>query len=129
MQDRFQDSRVLVTAGASGIGRAIAMAFASEGAMIHIVDIDPDAIDRFRQLTGKYQSVETSMADVSDETAVQSVFELQREKFGGIDILINCAGIKGPLAQWKNYYWSTGSAVWKSIYSLHFFVANMRFRR
>lgn len=87
--------RVLVTAGASGIGAAIASAFAETGAGIHICDIDDVALAAFRK---GFPSCQATKADVADEKQVASMFEIQRAKFGGLDVLINCAGIAGPTA-------------------------------
>ncbi|MFY9675820.1 MAG: SDR family oxidoreductase [Terriglobales bacterium] len=87
--------RVLVTAGASGIGAAIASAFAETGAKIHICDIDDAALAACQKLCPCYQ---VSKADVADEEQVAALFETQRKKFGGLDVLINCAGIAGPTA-------------------------------
>jgi NAD(P)-dependent dehydrogenase (short-subunit alcohol dehydrogenase family) len=87
--------RVLVTAGASGIGAAIATAFAETGAKIHICDIDETALATFQK---SLPCCRASKADVADEGQVASIFEIQRKKFGGLDVLINCAGIAGPTA-------------------------------
>ena len=87
--------RVLVTAGASGIGAAIASAFAETKAKIHICDIDDAALAAFQK---SFPSCYASRADVADEQQVASIFETQRRKFGGLDVLINCAGIAGPTA-------------------------------
>jgi len=87
--------RVLVTAGASGIGAAIATAFAETGAKIHICDIDDAALAAFRK---SHPCSQASKADVADEKQVASIFETQRKKFGGLDVLVNCAGIAGPTA-------------------------------
>lgn len=85
--------RVLITAGASGIGAAIAAAFAETGAVIHICDIDDHAMAAFRR---SFPSDEATNADVGNEEQVASIFEKQRARFGGLDVLINCAGIPGP---------------------------------
>jgi NAD(P)-dependent dehydrogenase (short-subunit alcohol dehydrogenase family) len=87
--------RVLVTAGASGIGAAIASAFAETGGKIHICDIDDAALAALQKSSPNWQA---SKADVADEMQVASLFEIQREKFGGLDVLVNCAGIAGPTA-------------------------------
>ena len=105
--NRFVDQRVLVTAGVSGIGRAIAEAFAVEGAAVHVVDIDSAAINTFKSQAPDH--IDATEADVSDETAVKKVFIEQQKRFRGIDVLVNCAGIKGPtelvenieLADWQ----------------------------
>lgn len=87
--------RVLVTAGASGIGSVIASAFAEAGGKIHICDIDDAALCAFQKALPNAQA---SKADVADEKQVASLFKIQREKFGGLDVLVNCAGIAGPTA-------------------------------
>jgi NAD(P)-dependent dehydrogenase (short-subunit alcohol dehydrogenase family) len=85
--------RVLVTAGASGIGAAIVSAFVETGAGIHICDIDEAALTASRQ---NLPSCLATRADVADERQVTAMFETQRARFGGLDVLINCAGIAGP---------------------------------
>jgi NAD(P)-dependent dehydrogenase (short-subunit alcohol dehydrogenase family) len=87
--------RVLVTAGASGIGAAIASAFSETGAKIHICDIDDAALAAYQK---SHPCSQASHADVADEKQVTSIFEAQRKKFGGLDVLVNCAGIAGPTA-------------------------------
>jgi NAD(P)-dependent dehydrogenase (short-subunit alcohol dehydrogenase family) len=87
--------RVLVTAGASGIGAVIAAAFAETGANLHICDIDDTALAAFKK---RFPSAEITRADVADEAQVVKLFETQRSRFGGLDVLINCAGIAGPTA-------------------------------
>jgi len=87
--------RVLVTAGASGIGASIASAFAEAGAEIHICDIDDAALAEFQR---SLPSCVATHADVADATQVAALFEAQADKFGGLDVLVNCAGIAGPTA-------------------------------
>lgn len=97
-QDRLyppRGLRVLVTAGASGIGASIASAFAETGAEIHICDIDEKALDAFRECS---PSCEATHADVADAAQVAALFETQRARYGGLDVLVNCAGIAGPTA-------------------------------
>lgn len=88
--------RVLVTAGAGGIGRAIAGTFADAGARVHICDVDTAAIAEFSKL---YPDVTTSVTDVSDPAAVEKLFDDVRKHLGGLDVLINNAGIAGPTAK------------------------------
>ncbi|MGD0737739.1 MAG: SDR family oxidoreductase [Terracidiphilus sp.] len=87
--------RVLVTAGASGIGAVIASAFSEVGAEIHVCDIDDAALAVFQQ---RFPSCQATHADVADERQVAALFETQRDRFNGLDVLINCAGIAGPTA-------------------------------
>jgi NAD(P)-dependent dehydrogenase (short-subunit alcohol dehydrogenase family) len=85
--------RVLVTAGAAGIGKAIAEAFLEADARVHICDVSQAAIDTFREL---HPDVGASLADVSDEPAVDRMFDEAQGTLGGLDVLINNAGIAGP---------------------------------
>ena len=85
--------RVLVTAGASGIGLAIAEAFATDGARVHVGDVDADAL---RRATAASERISGSVCDVSDPDAVQRMFADVEETLGGLDVLVNNAGIAGP---------------------------------
>lgn len=85
--------RVLVTAGAAGIGATIARAFHEAGAHVHVCDIDRAAIDHF---TANTPGVTASMADASVAHEVDLVFDDVRATLGGLDILVNNAGIAGP---------------------------------
>lgn len=87
--------RVLVTAGASGIGSAIAAAFVETGARVHICDMDETALAAFR---ARFPAVQATRADVANEKQVAALFEIQGAQFGGLDVLVNCAGIAGPTA-------------------------------
>ena len=85
--------RVLVTAGASGIGLEIARAFIREGAQVHICDLDEE---RLAALPGSDPEVTASRCDVSDRAQVAQLFEEALGRLGGLDALINNAGIAGP---------------------------------
>ncbi len=90
------DLRVLITAGAAGIGSAIAGAFAQSGARVHVVDVDGSAIAALSDSSPWADGAVLSVADVSEETQVKKVMEIQRESLAGLDVLVNCAGVKGP---------------------------------
>lgn len=85
--------RVLVTAGAAGIGAAIARAFHEAGARVHVCDIDRAALDR---LGAERPGITTSMADAAVAADVDNVFDDVRATLGGLDVLVNNAGIAGP---------------------------------
>lgn len=85
--------RVLVTAGASGIGAAVARAFAAAGAHVHVCDIDRSALDR---LATETPGITSSMADVAIEKDVDLVFDDVLGTLGGLDVLVNNAGVAGP---------------------------------
>jgi len=88
--------RVLVTAGAGGIGLAIARAFAAEGAKVHICDVDEIALSA---LKSSDPDLSQTPCDVSDRAAVQRLFADVTAKLGGLDALINNAGVAGPTAK------------------------------
>jgi NAD(P)-dependent dehydrogenase (short-subunit alcohol dehydrogenase family) len=88
--------RVLITAGASGIGRAIAEAFAAEGARIWVADIDGATLATCPAEWGR------DTLDVADESAVADLFGRLRGEWGGLDVLCANAGIAGPTATVEN---------------------------
>ena len=91
---KFNDKRVLITGGASGIGRIMgAMALEKGAAALVIWDINQENIDStIAELTTKGKVVGYRV-DISDEQAVISAAKVVKEQVGDIDILINCAGI------------------------------------
>jgi NAD(P)-dependent dehydrogenase (short-subunit alcohol dehydrogenase family) len=94
MQISCEGQRAVVTAGGSGIGRVISETLAANGAAVFTCDIAPDMVADVR--TEKIGAIE---ADVSDPTAVDRLFGAAVEAMGGVDILINNAGIAGPTAR------------------------------
>jgi NAD(P)-dependent dehydrogenase (short-subunit alcohol dehydrogenase family) len=85
--------RVLVTAGASGIGRVLAESFVEAGARVHICDISDDAL---LEVAKTHPDWGVSWCDVSDEAQVAQLFKEVKNQLGGLDVLINNAGIAGP---------------------------------
>ena len=104
--------RVIVTAGAAGIGRVIVEALHTYGAHIHVCDIDADAI---ADLNSSLPEVGTTVADVADANQVDQFFTEAESHLGGLDVLVNNAGIAGPTAsidaispeEWKEPWQST----------------------
>src|SRR5581483_7824990 len=90
MDLNIQGLRVLVTAGANGIGREIAKRFLDEGARVHVCDVDDKA------LGGLSISVTSSKADVANRDDVERLFRDAQKSLGGLDVLVNNAGIAGP---------------------------------
>jgi NAD(P)-dependent dehydrogenase (short-subunit alcohol dehydrogenase family) len=88
--------RVLVTAGANGIGAVIARAFHEAGSHVHVCDIDRSALDR---LATDAPGISSSMADASIAGDVDLVFDDVRGTLGGLDVLVNNAGIAGPTGE------------------------------
>jgi NAD(P)-dependent dehydrogenase (short-subunit alcohol dehydrogenase family) len=93
MELGLRNRRVLVTAGANGIGRVIAEKFLAEGARVAICDVDEAALAD----CGKQMPALLSMhADVARSADVARLFERIEAVFGGLDVLVNNAGISGP---------------------------------
>ena len=84
--------RVLVTAGGAGIGRVIADTFLEHGAKVHVCDVDEKALKSLGTITH-------SVADVAKLADVDRLFEEVTKKLGGLDVLVNNAGIAGPTAR------------------------------
>ena len=82
----IRDLRVLVTAGASGIGLATAHAFLREGARVHVCDVDESGLSPLRGAMG------ATVCDVSSPAAVATLFEDVQRSLGGLDALVNIAG-------------------------------------
>lgn len=87
--------RVLVTAGASGIGRAIAQAFAAGGARVHVCDLNEAALNEVRSAI---PGVSTSLCDIGKRAEVERMVAEAAAALGGLDVLVNNAGISGPTA-------------------------------
>ena len=114
---------VLITAGASGIGRAVADCFAESGYDVHVCDINSDLIDAIseedNQITG-------SICDVSDPDQVKQLIDQLLKKSSGFDVLVNNAGIQGGNAQIEDIELST----WKktldvNLSGMFYFIKNL----
>jgi NAD(P)-dependent dehydrogenase (short-subunit alcohol dehydrogenase family) len=88
--------RVLVTAGAAGIGLAIAKTFVAHGARAHICDVDDGALARTKN---ELPGVTQTKADVASRADVERLFADATRSLGGLDVLVNNAGIAGPTAK------------------------------
>ena len=94
MAMRFLGKRVAVTGAASGIGAAIAQGFAEEGAKVALLDLDVARVKDVAAEKKKSHACCTGLyIDVADKSSVDSAFAAVEEAFGGIDILVCCAGI------------------------------------
>lgn len=89
----FRNRRVLITAGASGIGLAMAHAFEDAGYKIWVADLDREALARCPEIWNR------SHGDISDEKFVGSLFSEIESKWRGLDVLCANAGIAGPTAK------------------------------
>ena len=98
MELGLRDARVLVTGGASNIGRGIVHAFASEGSRIVICDVDGAQAEKVRSeaLELGAPSVEVAATDLTRPGASQAAVDLAVEAWGGLDVLVNNAGWSVP---------------------------------
>ena len=85
MAGRLQGKLALVTAAGQGIGRAIAEAFASEGARVLATDVDGTKLDGIK-------SAKRLKLDVRSTAAIEALANEIAVEFGGLDVLVNCAG-------------------------------------
>ncbi|NLZ12092.1 MAG: SDR family NAD(P)-dependent oxidoreductase, partial [Alcaligenaceae bacterium] len=85
--------RVLITAGASGIGLAIARAFHARGARVYVCDIDEAAL---AALQTALPGVHTALCDIGSRAEIEKMVPDAAVRLGGIDVLVNNAGIPGP---------------------------------
>jgi NAD(P)-dependent dehydrogenase (short-subunit alcohol dehydrogenase family) len=93
---RMDGKRVVVTAGAQGIGLVIAKTFVEAGAEVHICDVNEEALAAARK---SMPGVTASVTDVSNEAQVDAMFAEVKSRWNTLDAIINNAGIAGPTAK------------------------------
>ncbi|MBG0857198.1 glucose 1-dehydrogenase [Streptomyces spinoverrucosus] len=108
--NHFSERSVLVTGGGSGIGRAVALAFAAEGARVVVAGRGRAALDETVALVREAGG--TAVAEVADVTradAVEALVDAVVERFGSLDVAVNNAGVfrGGPLAELSEEDWRT----------------------
>jgi len=91
--------RVVVTAGGGGIGLIIAKAFVAAGDRVHICDVNADAVER---VTRDNPAITGTVCDIADRAAVERFVADAVDELGGIDVLVNNAGIAGPTTSVEN---------------------------
>ena len=111
--DSFDGKVVVVTGATSGIGRAAAQAFLSAGARVVLVGRDRGALDEVSALGKGPQGVARCEADVTDDSAPERIVRAATDAFGGIDVLVNAAGIiaTGSLDATSDEVWDRMMAV------------------
>ena len=121
MNIKLEGKRALVTGANSGIGAAIALGLADAGAKVAINYVaHPEAADELVQTIKQQHGAAISIqADVSDPKAVEDLFQQIDVAWGGIDILINNAGIDGASA----LGWEAELAAWRKVIEVDFFGA------
>ncbi len=89
----IKDSSIFVTGGASGLGGACVRRFAAAGGKVLIADVQDEAGTAMANELGK--NVRFVRTDVTSEASVQEALEVAKAQFGGVQVVINCAGIIG----------------------------------
>ena len=126
----FQDRVAVVTGGASGLGRAMALRFAREGMKIVLADVQADALKKaeadFEQARIPVLAVRT---DVSKGKDVAALADKAFKTFGGVHILCNNAGVAPGGTVWehteKDWEWTLGVNLWGVIHGIRAFVPRM----
>ncbi|MPY88737.1 MAG: glucose 1-dehydrogenase [Luteitalea sp.] len=91
---RLADKIAIVTGAGSGIGRAVAMRFAREGARVTVVDRSREHVDAVVAAIGRANSqAVAAVADVTEDAEVSRFMEMTTEATGRLDVLVNCAGV------------------------------------
>jgi NAD(P)-dependent dehydrogenase (short-subunit alcohol dehydrogenase family) len=121
MQIQLTGKRALVTGGNSGLGAAMAMALAGAGADVAInYVVHPEAAqDLVNQIKSAGRRAVALEADVSDPQAVARMFQQMDEALGGIDILMNNAGVDGH----KMLAWESDINAWRRVIDINLFGA------
>jgi NAD(P)-dependent dehydrogenase (short-subunit alcohol dehydrogenase family) len=107
---KFANKTVVITGSGTGIGQAIARKFAENGANIVIMGRRKEPLD---QTAGILEEIIASLGssgrlgvfpgvDVAEEAGINSMFESIRKQFGGVDIIVNNAGVSGPVKAFTN---------------------------
>jgi len=129
--EQFSGGTAVVTGAASGIGRAVAGAFAREGMRVVLADIEAEALDcAVSELRGGGHDVLGVVTDVSSAESVERLRDRAVEHFGAVDVLHNNAGVVAagpvediPLETWR---WVLDVDLWSVVYGIRAFVPLMK---
>ncbi len=113
----LKNKSVIVTGGASNIGRAITLCFASEGANITIADLDTEAGERVAKLALEQgaNDVQVIKTDITELSNVESTFAAAKERFGGVDCLVNNVGWDSLM-----FFTQTTPELWEKLIKINY---------
>lgn len=100
--DRLEGKVAIITGGAGGIGKAAANVFISEGAEVIIMDLDEDSLIKACEEIGSNR-ISYFAGDVTKPDDNNSVVELAKERYGGLDIFLANAGVAGDITTIEEY--------------------------
>jgi NAD(P)-dependent dehydrogenase (short-subunit alcohol dehydrogenase family) len=115
----FAGRVVVITGGASGIGRALGERFAAEGARVVLADVERDRLERTAAELAKDAPGEVTgiVVDVTDPASVSALAGAVYERFGAVHVLVNNAGVGAPSAK----PWDTTPNDWRWVHSVNVF--------
>lgn len=96
---RYEGQSVIITGAGSGLGRAMALRFAAEGARLVISDIKAEGLEATKADIAASAPVETIVADIADEATAPRLVETCLKAYGRLDVAINNAGIIHPMTK------------------------------
>ena len=113
MKLNFTGKTALITGAGAGIGKAVSIMFAQNGANVVLVDIDTEKLESVKKEIEEYtKSVLAVKCDIGNEAEIYDTVKKAEEAFGGVDILINNAAIwrcwstvlDTPIEEWRRYF-------------------------
>jgi NAD(P)-dependent dehydrogenase (short-subunit alcohol dehydrogenase family) len=125
--EQFTDRVAVVTGASTGIGRAVARAFADEGMRVVLASQNAERLDdAVTELAANGAPVLGVPTDVSDEAAVQRLADAVVAEFGQVDILVNNAGVFAPGYAWEisraDWEWVVGVNLWGPVHAIRVFL-------